>query len=214
MSKALIGKKIGMMQIYDDAGKATPVTVLEVGPCVVVTKKTIDKDGYTAVQLGFGEISNDKKVNKPMKGYFAANKVKACKKLKEFRVEDIDSYTNGQVLTVSIFNDIKKVDVTGISISKGFQGVVKRHHFAGGPGGHGSMFHRRPGAIGCREFPGETIKGKRMAGRLGGKKVTVKALSIVKIYEDKNLILLKGSVPGPTNSIVYIKENNRFVKSK
>ena len=214
MSKALIGKKIGMTQIYDDAGKATPVTVLEVGPCVVVTKKTIDRDGYTAAQLGFEDISNDKKLNKPMKGYFAANKVKPCKKLKEFRVDNVDNYMSGQVLTVSIFNDIKKVDVTGISISKGFQGVVKRHHFAGGPGAHGSMFHRRPGAIGCREFPGETIKGKRMAGRHGGKKVTVKALNIVKIYEEKNLMLLKGSIPGPTNSIVYIKENNGFVKSK
>jgi large subunit ribosomal protein L3 len=214
MAKGLIGKKIGMTQIYDTSGRATPVTIIELGPCVVVTKKTLEKDGYNALQLGFGEILKNKKINKPMKGYFAANNVKACKELKEFRANDADSYNCGDILNVSIFKDIKKVDITGISISKGFQGVVKRHHFAGGPGGHGSMFHRRPGAIGCREFPGETIKGKRMAGRLGGKKVTTKSLKVVKIYEDKNLMLVKGSVPGCTNSVVYVKENNEFVKSK
>lgn len=214
MSKGLIGKKIGMTQIYDDSGRAIPVTVLEVGPCTVITKKTLEKDGYQALQLGYGEIKKDKKINKPMKGYFDANNIKPCKKLKEFRVDDIDNYDCGQVLNVSIFKDIKKVDVSGISISKGFQGVVKRHHFSGGPGGHGSMFHRRPGAIGCREFPGETIKGKRMAGRLGGKKVTTKFLTVVKVYEDRNLLLVKGSVPGSVNSLIYVMENNSFVKSK
>jgi large subunit ribosomal protein L3 len=214
MGKGLIGRKIGMTQIYDDLGRAIPVTVIEAGPCVVVMKKTVERDGYKAIQLGFGEVVKEKKVNKPMKGYFAKNNVKPHRELKEFKFDDVDSYNSGDVLNVSIFKDMDKVDITGISISKGFQGVVKRHHFAVGPGGHGSMFHRRPGAIGCREFPGETIKGKRMAGRLGGKRVTTKSLKIVKIFEDRNLILVKGSVPGFSNSIVYIKENNSFAKTK
>ena len=214
MSKGLIGKKIGMTQIYDESGRATPVTVIELGPCVVVARKTLEKDGYNALQLGFGEIVKVKKMNKPMKGYFTANNVKPCKELKEFVIDDVDKYNCGDILDVAIFKDIEKVDITGVSIGKGFQGVVKRHHFSGGPGGHGSMFHRRPGAIGCREFPGETIKGKRMAGRLGGKKVTTKSLRIVKIYEDRNLMLVKGSVPGCVNSIVYVKENNSFIRSK
>lgn len=214
MAKGLIGRKIGMTQIYDESGRATAVTVIEVGPCVVVNKRTFEKDGYNALQLGFGKIAKIKKINKPMKGYFDANNVEPCKELKEFRVDDIDSYKCGDILNVSLFKDIKKVDITGTSISKGFQGVVKRYRFAGGSSGHGSMFHRRPGSIGCAEFPGETIKGKKMAGRLGGKKVTTKSLKVVRIYEDRNLMLVKGSVPGCVNSIVYVKENNGFIKSK
>jgi large subunit ribosomal protein L3 len=213
MLQGLIGRKVGMSQFFDTDGKVIPVTVVEVGPCAVIYKKTAAVDGYDAVQIGFDEITKEKCVNKPLKGHFKANNVKAYKYLKEFKSEDSDEYKSGDIVTVGNFKDLSYVDVIGLSIGKGFQGVVKRHHFKGGPGGHGSMFHRRPGAIGMREHPGETLKGKRMAGRMGGKRITVKNLKVVKIFEDKNLILLNGSVPGPKNGIVVVKQTNAFIKS-
>lgn len=209
MLKALIGKKIGMTQIFTSEGNVVPVTVVQAGPCVVTQKKTVENDGYSALQLGFERVLKQNRINKPMAGHFKKHNVEPFKVLKEFRVNNPDEYQLGQELKVNLFAEGDIVDVQGVSIGKGFQGVIKRHGFGGGPAAHGSDFHRAPGSIGMREWPGETLKGKKLPGRMGGKTVTTQRLEIVKILEDKNLILIKGAIPGHDNGIVYIKETTK-----
>ena len=204
MKKGLIAKKIGMTQIFDEAGNVVPVTVVEAGPCVVVQKKTNESDGYEAVQLGFGAIK-DKNVTNPMRGHFDKLGVEPCRHLREVRVENAGEYKPGDTQTVAAFAETKKVDVTGTSKGKGFQGVIKRHGFGGGPGGHGAHFHRAPGSIGQCATPSRVLKGVRMPGHMGCDRVTVKNLEVVSIDEDLNLILVKGAVPGGKNGIVRVR---------
>lgn len=206
MSKGIIGKKIGMTQVFSDNGAVIPVTVVQAGPCVVVQKKTVESDGYNAIQIGFQEILSESKVNKPMAGHFKKANVKPMKYLREVRVDAIDDYTVGQTISTEIFAEGDLVDIQGVTIGKGFAGGMKRWNFAGGPGGHGSGFHRRLGSIGMKEWPGEVNKGKKMAGHLGVETVTTQRLKVVKVMPEKNVILVQGSVPGHKNGIVYIKE--------
>lgn len=207
MAKAIIGKKVGMTQVYNEDGSVVPVTVVLAGPCVVTEIRTEEKkNGYSAIQLGFDEIVKESKVNKPMTGYFKKKQgVKPFKFLKEFK-GDAAEMTIGQQVDVNIFEEGDLVDVQGTSIGKGFQGVMKRHNFAGGPKTHGSHFHRAPGSIGMCEFPGETPKGRKMPGRMGGKTVTVQNLAVVKVIPETNLLLVKGAIPGHDDAIVYIKQ--------
>ena len=206
MAKGIIGKKIGMTQVFSDNGAVIPVTVVQAGPCVVVQKKTVESDGYNAIQIGFEEILSEKKVNKPMAGHFKKADVKPMKYLREVRVDAIDDYNVGQTISTEIFAEGDLVDIQGVTIGKGFAGGMKRWNFAGGPGGHGSGFHRRLGSIGMIEWPAEVNKGKKMAGHLGVETVTTQRLKVIKVMPEKNVILVQGSVPGHKNGIVYIKE--------
>ena len=204
MEKAIIGKKVGMSQIFDTDGKVIPVTVIEAGPCVVVQKKTAEKDGYEAVQMGFGYIK-PRRVNKPMQGHFDKQGTEPKRYLREVRVENAGEYKVGDEQTVAAFADVKKVDVTGTSKGKGFAGVMKRYGFAGGPGGHGAHFHRAPGSVGQCATPSRVFKGLRLPGHMGCDTVTVKNLEVVRIDEEQNLILVKGAVPGGKNGIVRVR---------
>lgn len=204
MINAIYGKKIGMTQIFNEDDRVVPVTVIQAEPNTICQVKTKDSDGYEAVQLGFGAIKA-KKVNKPMAGHFAKQGVEPTRYLREVRVENASEYKPGDEQTVAAFADVKKVDVTGVSKGKGFQGVIRRHGFGGGPGGHGSHFHRAPGSIGMCATPSRVLKGMRMAGHMGCDTVTVKNLDIVRIDEDQNLILVKGAVPGGKNALVRVR---------
>ena len=205
MTLGVIGKKVGMTQIFDENGKVVPVTVVEAGPCVVVQKKTIAKDGYEAIQVGFGEI-REKLVNKPRKGHFAKAGVSLRRTLKEFRLEDCSGYEVGQEIKADLFAAGDKIDVSGVSKGKGFQGPIKRHGQSRGPESHGSRYHRRPGSMGACSYPGRVFKNKKLAGHMGSVKVTVQNLEVVRVDADKNLILVKGAIPGPKGSMVTIKE--------
>jgi large subunit ribosomal protein L3 len=209
MKKALLGKKLGMTQIFDENGKVIPVTVIEAGPCTVVQVKTKDADGYEAVQLGFGEVKA-KKVTKPAAGHFKKANVEPKKHLREFRLEEI-SYNVGDELKADVFTAGESVDITGTTKGKGFQGVIKRHGQSRGPMGHGSMYHRRPGSMGPTSTPGRVFKGKKLPGHMGMQQVTIQNLEIVSVDLDKNVILVKGSVPGNKGAILKIKDS---VKSK
>ena len=209
MKKALIGKKVGMTQIFDESGKAIPVTVIEAGPCTVVQVKTKDADGYEAIQLGFGEVK-EAKVIKPKKGHFKKANVAPKKHLREFRLEEI-SYNVGDEIKADIFAQGESVDITGTTKGKGFQGVIKRHGQSRGPMGHGSMYHRRPGSMGSTSTPGRVFKGKKLPGHMGMEQVTIQNLEVVRVDLDKNVILVKGSVPGNKGAILKIKDS---VKSK
>ena len=203
--KGILGKKIGMTQIFTEVGAVVPVTVVEAGPVVVTQIKTVEKDGYNAVQMGFGAIK-DKKVNKPSKGHFAKAGVKAVKNLREFRAcEACLDVKVGDEIKVDTFAIGDKVDIQGITKGKGFQGVIKRHGQHRGPMGHGSMYHRRPGSMGSTSTPGRVFKGKKLPGHMGVEKVTVQNLEVVKVDLDKNAILIKGSVPGNKGSILKIR---------
>ena len=204
MKKAILGKKIGMTQIFDQNGKVVPVTVVEAGPCVVVQKKTIEKDGYDAIQVGFGDI-RERLVNKPKKGHYAKAGVSLKRKLKEFRLEDTSSYEVGQEILATIFEAGDKVDVSGVSKGKGFQGVIKRWNAQRGPMSHGSKFHRAVGSMGASSDPSKTFKNKKMPGHMGAVNRTVINLEIVKVIADKNLILVKGGIPGPNKGTVVIR---------
>ncbi len=206
MSIGLIGKKVGMTQLFDENGKAVPVTVIEAGPCPVVQRKTAGSDGYEAIQIGFRAEAKAKKVTKPRRGHFDRAKVAPQKHLREFRLEsqDITEYTVGNVLTVALFEVGEKVRVTGVTKGKGFQGGVKRWGYRGGPETHGSMFHRAPGSIGASSFPSRVFKGHHMPGRMGGDTKTVKGLKVVKVIPEQNLVLVKGAVPGPSGSLITI----------
>jgi large subunit ribosomal protein L3 len=199
----LIGRKVGMTQVYDENGNVLPVTVLEVGPCPIIRIKTSGIDGYDALKIGYQE--SKKGLTKPMKTVFEKAGVKPQKYIKEFRC-DTGEYKVGQNLTLDIFEKVEYVDVTGITKGKGFQGVMKRWGFHGGRKTHGSMFHRRAGAVGQCQWPGRIIKGKKMPGRMGGKKKTVQNLQVIDVDTAKNVILVKGAVPGPNNGIIYLKE--------
>ena len=202
--KGILGRKIGMTQIFTEAGEVVPVTVVEAGPVVVTQVKTIENDGYNAVQVGFVD-AKEKSLNKPQKGHLAAANV-LKKHLKEFRVEAVDAYTVGQEIKADVFAAGEMIDVTGISKGKGFQGPIKRHGQSRGPETHGSRYHRRPGSMGACSFPGRVFKNKKLAGHMGSVKVTVQNLEVVRVDADKNFILVKGAIPGPKGSMVTIKE--------
>ena len=206
MKKAIIGRKVGMTQIFDEKGLVIPVTVIEAGPCPVVQIKTVETDGYDAVQLGFGEVK-EIKVNKPSKGHFSKAEVKPTKHLREFRLDDVSTVKVGEEINVDIFEAGDNIDIQGISKGKGFQGVIKRHGQSRGPMGHGSMYHRRPGSMGPTSTPGRVFKGKKLPGHMGVNTVTIQNLVIVKVDNDKNAILVKGSVPGNKGSILKISDS-------
>ena len=204
MMKSMLGRKVGMTQVFQEDGTLIPVTVVEAGPLVVVQKKTEEKDGYNAIQVGYDEIKENK-VKKPEKGHFDKAEVEYKKYLREFRVDNPDDYEIGQEITVDIFEAGEKIDITGWSKGKGTQGVIKRHGFSKGRESHGSKFHRMPGGMGASAYPGKVWKGHRMGGRMGNEKVTVQNLEIVRADAENNLLLIKGAVPGPKKGIVSIK---------
>jgi len=204
MSKGLIGKKLGMISVYAPDGTQIPVTVIKAGPCVVTQVKTVENDKYNALQLGFDE--KKRKINKPMQGHFRNNGEKAFYKLKEFSVENSGEYTPGQEINLDIFNKGEKIIISGASKGKGFSGTVKRHGFSRGPEAHGSRNVRKPGSVGCSAYPARVIKGKKMPGQHGNKRITVKNLEIVDILPEENVLLVKGAVPGHVNSYIEIKK--------
>ena len=206
MKKAILTTKVGMTQVFSEDGVLTPVTVLQAGPCVVTQVKTVENDGYSAVQVGFGDI-REKLVNKPKKGHFAKAGVTAKRFLKEFRLEDAESYTLGQEIKADVFAAGDKVDATAKSKAKGFQGAIKRHGQSRGPMAHGSKYHRHAGSNGSATTPGRVFKGKHMPGHMGAVRVTVQNLEVVSVDAEKNLILVKGAVPGPKKSLVMLKES-------
>ena len=211
MKKGIIGKKIGMTQIFDEKGNVIPVTVIEAGPCVVAQVKTVETDGYNALQLGFGEIK-DKHINKPEKGHFAKSKIENKKYLREFRLDSIEGVKVGDEIKADVFQVGEKVDIQGISKGKGFQGVIKRHGQHRGPMGHGSMYHRRPGSMGSTSTPGRVFKGKKLPGHMGRQTITIQNLDVVSVDMDKNVILVKGSVPGCKGAILKIKSAVKAAK--
>lgn len=204
MSFLLIGKKIGMTQVFDDENNLLPVTVLEAGPCPVTQVKTVEDDGYAAVQIGYGP-QKERRLPKPELGHLKKAGVDPVRVLQEFRLRDGESYDVGQTLTVEKFEAGEKIDVIGISKGQGFQGVVKRHGFGGGPSTHGSMTHRRGGSYGFSQDPGHVIKGKKMPGHMGNRRRTVQNLRIVRVDAERNLILVKGSLPGPNGGLVTVR---------
>ena len=207
MSKAILGRKLGMTQIFTEEGKVVPVTVIESGNNVVVQNKTVENDGYNAVQIGFGEIK-EKHLTKPMKGRFDKAGIQPVKFLREMRLAAPSEYKVGDTIGVDIFEAGQLVDVTGISRGKGFAGTVKRHGFARGPMGHGSKSHREPGSTGAMisGHGGRVLKGKKLPGHMGNERVTVQRLTLVKVDADRNLLLIKGAVPGPKKGLLMIKE--------
>ncbi|MBQ3934821.1 MAG: 50S ribosomal protein L3 [Clostridia bacterium] len=206
MKKGIIGRKLGMTQIFDETGKVIPVTVINAGPCTVVQKKTVEKDGYSAVQLGFADIE-ERKVNKPLKGHFEAHKVSYKKFLKEFRLEDAESMSEGDVVTADTFTQGEKVDITGITKGHGYSGVIKRWNAHRLRMSHGTgPVHRQVGSMGANSDPSRVYKNKHMAGQYGHEQVTMLNLEIVKIDADNNLIAVKGAVPGPKGGIVYVRD--------
>ena len=204
MKKAIIGKKVGRTQIFDESGKVIPVTAIEAGPCVIAQIKTVETDGYDAVQLGFGDVK-ESKVNRPEKGHFTKAGVTAKKHLREFRLDSLEGLKVGDELKADVFAAGDKVDIQGTSKGKGFQGVIKRHGQSRGPMGHGSMYHRRPGSMGPTSTPGRVFKGKKLPGHMGSQTVTIQNLDVVAVDLDKNVILVKGSVPGVKGAILKIK---------
>lgn len=204
--EGIIGRKVGMTQVYAADGRAIPVTVIQAGPCVVVQRKSKEKDGYSAVQLGFVENRKIKRVTKPMAGHFKKASLPPCRVLREFRVEDGAEVNVGDKVSVSLFAPGDNVSVVGTSKGKGFQGVIKRHHFRGGAATHGSMFHRAPGSIGASAFPSRVLKGMRAAGHMGSDRVTVRNLQVVKVDAESNLLVIRGSVPGAGGGYVIIRK--------
>ena len=205
MKKAILATKVGMTQIFNEDGMLIPVTVLQAGPCVVTQVKTEENDGYASVQVGYGDI-REKLVNKAEKGHFDKAGVSYKRFVREFRLEDAESYEVAQEIKADIFAAGEKVDATAISKGKGFQGAIKRHGQSRGPMAHGSKYHRHAGSNGACSDPSKVFKGKRMPGQMGGKKITVQNLEIVKVDVENNLLLVKGAVPGPKKSMVTIKE--------
>ncbi len=204
MQKAILGRKIGMTQVFTEDGAVIPVTVIEAGPVAVVQKKTIENDGYEAIQVGFGEIK-EKAVTKPLKGHFAKAGVAAKRVLREFRLEDCASYNVGDEIKADVFAAGEKIDVTGTSKGKGFAGSIKRWGSHRGPMTHGSGYHRRPGSLGACSTPSRVMKNKKLPGHMGVERVTVQNLDVVRVDIDKNLILVKGAVPGPKGGLLIVK---------
>ena len=205
MKKAILATKVGMTQIFNEDGVLTPVTVLQAGPVVVTQVKTVENDGYSAVQVGFVD-KREKLINKPLKGHFDKAGVSYKRYIREFRLEDAESYALGQEIKADIFAAGEKIDATAISKGKGFQGAIKRHGQSRGPMAHGSKFHRHAGSNGSSSDPSHVFKGKKMPGHMGSKKTTVQNLEIVKVDVENNLLLVKGAVPGPKKAMVTIKE--------
>ena len=206
MAPGILGKKIGMTQFFDEEGRVVPVTVLQAGPCVVVQRKNVARDGYEAIQVGLVDFMREKLVKKPQRGHFAKAGVAPMRFLREFRLEDgSDEFQPGDRILAEHFKPREKVSITGTSKGKGFQGVVKRHGFRGGRKTHGSMFHRAPGSIGQSAWPSKVFKGVRLPGRMGGDRVTVGGLEIVEVHPDDNVILVRGAVPGPNGGFVQIR---------
>jgi large subunit ribosomal protein L3 len=209
MGIGLIGKKLGMTQIFGEDGIVIPVTVVKTGPCFVVQKKTVEKDGYAAVQLGFQEVTKTSRVNKPRMGHFKKANVPPMARLREFRVdgEELGGYEMGSEVPLDLFKPGDFIDVTGVSIGKGYAGVIKRHKFSGAPGGHGTHeFFRHGGSIGANTTPGRVLKGMKMAGHMGAKKVTVQSLKVVEVRGDTNIVMIEGAVPGPRNGYLILKK--------
>ena len=206
MAKAILGRKLGMTQIFTEEGQVVPVTVVESGNNVVVQNKTVENDGYNAIQIGFGAIK-ESKVNSPMKGHFAKAGVAQVKFIREMRLENASEYNVGDTIGVDIFSAGELVDVTGTSKGKGFAGGIKRHNFARGPMGHGSKSHREPGSTGAMisGHGGRVLKGKKLPGHMGSEKVTVQRLTVVRVDADRNLLLIKGAIPGPKKGLVVVK---------
>lgn len=201
----LIGRKIGMTQLFDDQGRAVPVTVLAAGPCPIVQIKTADRDGYTALQIGFGS-RREKRMTAPERGHLAKRNAPMVRFLREVRVDDPSTYQVGQQLTVSVFEVGSRVDVVGVSKGRGFAGVIRRHHFRAGKETHGCTTHKQPGSIGASAYPSRVIKGKRLPGRMGGGRTTVKNLSVIGLDAEQNLIWVRGSVPGPVTGTLMIRK--------
>ncbi|MEN3331626.1 MAG: large subunit ribosomal protein [Blastocatellia bacterium] len=207
MVNGIIGKKLGMTQLFADDGSVTPVTVIKAGPCIVVQKKTVNSDGYDAVQLGLVEEKAPRKVNKPTEGHFKRAGVPPTRVLREVRVQASEDGTNvGDKVLVDIFNEDDLVEIIGRSKGRGFAGFMKRHGFHGGRATHGSMFHRAPGGIGASAYPSRVIKGTKMAGHMGNERKTIKNLRVVAVDTDNNLLMIHGAVPGPNGSYVLIKK--------
>lgn len=209
MAKGIIGKKLGMTQVFVGGEEVIPVTVVEAGPCTVVQKKTKEVDGYDAIQIGFGEVKAHR-LTKPALGHFRKSGATPTRMLREIRVDNADEYEVGQVLRADMFKPGDRVDVTGVTKGKGFQGVMKRHGFGGGRGSHGSMFHRAPGAISAHEWPGRVFKGKKFPGQMGNNRVTVQNLQVVDVDLEKNIILLRGAVPGARNGAVVLRNATKY----
>jgi|SRR5579863_274354 len=207
MLNGLMGKKLGMTQIFNDEGKWVPVTVVEAGPCRVVQIKTLENDGYAAAQLSFGEIKL-KSVTRPLAGHFKKSNVAPSRYVREFR-GDLGDVSVGQVINAGIFKKGDGVEVTGISKGKGFQGVMKRHHYSGGPATHGSMFHRAPGSIGASSFPSRVWPGKGLPGHMGSEQVTVQGLRVVEVRPEENLVFIRGAVPGSKGTLLVIHRSVR-----
>ena len=205
MIKAILGTKAGMTQIFDEGGKAIPVTVVEAGPCVVIHKKTVENDGYNAIQVGFGAVKAQD-LNKPEKGRFDKAQLNPMRYVKELRVEDPGTYKIGQEIKADVFSSGEWVDVSGLSKGKGFAGGIKRHGMHRGPMKHGSKYHRRPGSLGAKG-PARVFLGRKMPGRLGGEKVTVQKLLVVRVDPERNLLLIRGAIPGPKKGLVTIKSS-------
>ena len=205
MSVGLIGRKIQMSQVFDDKGEFIPVTIVEAGPCVVVAKKTQDKDGYSSLQLGFKDVK-ESKINKPVAGHFKKADIKFKRYLREFRISDIDNYQVNQEFKADVFKEGDYIDVSGISKGKGFAGVIKRYHWKGGGASHGSMFHRAPGSLGQSSDPSRVFKGHGLPGRMGGEQVTTQNLKVVKVDVRQNKLLIEGAVPGRKGTLLIIKK--------
>jgi large subunit ribosomal protein L3 len=208
--KGILGKKLGMTQVFGENGRVFPVTVIEAGPCVVLQKKTIETDGYEAIQIGFAD-QKEHRVNKPSLGHFKKAGSTPKRFVKEVRGVNLDEYEIGKEVTVSIFEAGEIVDVTGVSKGKGFQGSIKRHNFSRGPMAHGSRYHRGPGSLGSVDAA-RVFKGRPLPGRMGGEKVTVQNLEIIKVDTERNLLLIKGAIPGPKKSQIIIKKAIKSVK--
>ncbi len=212
MPKGILGRKVGMTQIFDEKGHIIPVSVVETGPNVVVARRTKEKDGYAAVQLGLGAVK-ERRLTKPLKGQFERAKVAPVKVLREFRVDDVTAYEVGQKLGADVFTAGDVVSVTGTSKGKGFAGGVRRHGFKRGPMAHGSKYHRAPGSVASRDAA-RVFKGRPMPGHLGAARVTVRGLKVVKVDPERNLLLLKGAIPGPRGGIVAIREASASQREK
>ena len=209
MAPGILGKKIGMTQIFDGQGRVIPVTAVQAGPCVVVQRKTVEKDGYSAIQLGLVEFIKESRVTKPRLGHFKKAGVEAARYVREFPVAGDAELKAGDRILAAEFKPNDRIDITAKPKGRGFQGVVKRHGFSGGPDSHGSMTHRAPGSIGQSSYPSRVIKGVRMGGRMGGTKVTTIGLQVVEVLEEDNVILVRGAVPGPNGGYVMVRRSQK-----
>jgi large subunit ribosomal protein L3 len=209
MINGLLGRKVGMTQLLQDDGTVVPVTVIQAGPCVVVQKKTKQRDGYDAVQLGFVEFIKPKRINQPMTGHFKKANVAPARFIREITVQGDEAANPGDQVMVGIFAQNELVHVVGTSKGRGFAGLIKRHHFRGGRATHGSMFHRAPGSIGSSAYPSRVLKGMRMAGHLGNERVTVQNLRVARIDQENNLLFVRGAVPGPAGGYLVVEKSGR-----